>query len=394
MKLYKRKLVFSYKKMTAITMNAVIIFALIKPDSLEYLGFGWLEYILVGLDGLLFLYLLIKRARNEYVISEISRIVILYFVIGLLPTILYSHELFVWIKTAGPAMAACLLTDYMVRKNPEIFFQSIFITLGTCYTLNLLSIIYYPDGMYRMDTVTGDLYLMGYHNGMIYNLIPLCGVSFILSYIKKRKLWTGYSLYAVTLSMISEFMAVSGSGMVQIVILTLLLFFIDNHWARRYIKPSIFYILFFGFSMLFCMFRLQYMFSWLIVDVLHKNLTLTNRVYLWDSAIRNFIAHPLIGCGYGTKTIVGIYNRTYSHPHSLFLDILSRGGIVLMGIFALLLYVFEKKYRDAKNDMMRSVILIVIGSFLIGEVVNSIQYKIFFWMFFVLIGYVDHIVET
>lgn len=392
MKTGSRRLLFPYKKFLTIISYAIIVFSLIKPDSLEYLGFGWLEYILIGLDGLVLCYMLLLMVSRAFFISKMSCIIILYFLFGLFPTILNTNELFVWIKTAGPAIAICLMTDYMMQRKQDTYFLSIYITLSVCYLLNLLSIICFPDGMYQMDNVVGDLYLMGYHNGMIYNLIPLCGVSFIVSYRKNGRILSAYSVFAIALSVISEFMAQSGSGMVQMVVMVILVIFVENRWIRNIIKPAFFFFVFFAFSILLNLFRMQYMFSWLIVGLLNKNLTLTNRVYLWDSAINIFKSHPLVGMGYGANIIVGIYNRSYSHPHSLFLDILSKGGICLMCIFLLLLYEFAKKYRRAKNKIVKTIILVTIGVFLIGEIVNSTQYKVFFWMFFILIEYCDKII--
>lgn len=389
MRIGSRKLLFPYRKFILTISYAIVIFALIKPDSLGYLGFEWLEYLLIGLDGLLLCYLLLLVISGVYKISKITYIIILYFIIGLVSTALHTCEFFVWIKIAGPAIATCLMTDYMMQRKRDIFFSSIYITLSVCYLFNLITIIYFPDGMYQMENVVGDLYLMGYHNGMIYNLIPLCGVSLIISYLKKGKLLTMYSIFAIALSVASVFIAQSGSGIVQMIIWVLLIFCADKRWINKMIKPSFLFGAFFVFSILLNVFRMQYIFSWLIVGLLNKDLTITNRVYLWDSAIEIFKSHPFLGIGYGANTIIGIYGRSYSHPHSLFLDILSKGGICLMGIFLWLLSVFSNKFKRAENKVVKKIILVVIGAFLVGEIVNSTQYKVFFWMFFVLIGYCE-----
>lgn len=131
-------------------------------------------------------------------------------------------------------------------------------------------------------------------------------------------------------------------------------------------------------------YRIQNRFSWLIVGLLDKDLTITNRTYLWDYAINLFQNHPIIGIGYGSNTIVGIFNRSYSHPHSLFLDILSKGGICLMIVFLFLLRRFSTRYNKSNNRKAKNIIMGIIAVFLIGEIVNSVQYKIFFWSFFVL----------
>ena len=301
-----------------------------------------------------------------------------------------SNNIFSWVKVAGPGIAICLLTDKEMQSSNSVYFESIFVMLGISYLFNLFSIIkYYPEGMYRLEKVVGDLYLMGYDNGMIYNLLPLCGVSFILSYKKYGKLITKYSIFALFVSLISEFWVMSASGVLQILFLVILLFVLKKE--RKFITPTFMFSLFFIVSILINVFSIQNEFSWLIVDILNKDLTLTRRTFLWEYAIQVISNNPILGIGFGEKNIIGVYEREYSHPHSMLLDILVKGGVVLMTIFILILNNFSKKFKKSKNIIIKNIIFLVIAVFLIGEVVNSVQYKVFFWSFLVLIEYTEKI---
>ena len=62
-----------------------------------------------------------------------------------------------------------------------------------------------------------------------------------------------------------------------------------------------------------------------------------------------------------------------------------------MTIFILILNNFSKKFKKSKNIIIKNIIFLVIAVFLIGEVVNSVQYKVFFWSFLVLIEYTEKI---
>lgn len=305
-------------------------------------------------------------------------------------TVLYSNNLFSWVKVAGPAIAICLLTDKEMQNSNNVYFEGMFWILAICYLLNLFSIIiYYPEGMYRLEKVVGDLYLMGYDNSMIYNLLPLCGVSFILSYKKYGKLITKYSIFALAITFISEFWVMSASGVLQILFFVMLLYMLRKE--SKIITPVFIFWLFFIISIAINIFSIQNAFSWLIVDILNKDLTLTRRTFLWEYAMQVIAKNPVIGIGFGEKNIMGIYEREYSHPHSMLLDILVKGGVVLMTIFILILNNFTKKFKKSKNLIIKNIIFLVIAVFLIGEVVNSVQYKVFFWSFLVLIEYTEKI---
>lgn len=380
----------SIKNVLKIILYSIVFFALIKPDSLEYLGFTWLSNTLIVLDIILMMLLTLMLIANKFKMSKMTLIIIIYFIIGMIPTIVHSNNLFSFIKVAGPGIAICLLTDFLIQKKEKIYFESIYYTLGIAYFLNFITIIkYYRVGMYQMDKVSGDLYLMGYDNGMIYNLLPLCGVSLILSYIKTGKLVSKTSMFAIILTVISEFFVGSASGIVEIVLFLFLAISINNSFVKKIMKPFIMFVNYFFMSIGINILRIQNIFEYLIVDVLKKDLTFTNRTILWDYAIKSIKQNPIIGIGYGENNIIGIYYRNYSHPHSMFLDILVKGGIILLAVFAYILIHFANIYKKSKNRIVKNIILAVITIFLIGEIVNSVQYKVFFWSFLVLIEYTN-----
>lgn len=391
----KMKKIILYPKKCMITFfYAIIFFALLKPDSLEYLGFEWISNMLIALDGLIMLFLFFLLLTNKYKMSKMTILIIIYFIYLLIPTIMGTGEIFTWIKMAGPAIAICLLTDFILTNEKEYYFSAINFLLFSLYFLNFISIcIYYPDGMYRMEKVVGDLYLMGYDNGMIYNLLPLCGISIILSYMKKGKMFSTISIFPIILTFASELLVQSASGIVEIMIFILLIFLLNTALCKKILKPKILFGCFFISSIAITIFRLQNTFSWLIVDILKKDLTFTNRTYIWDNALLLIKDNWLFGVGCGEKIVEGIFNRTYAHPHSMFLDLLLKGGIITMGIFVSILSNFCKKYNNSKETIIKNIILAVIVTFLVGEIVNSVQYKIFFWSFFVLIEYADKILE-
>ena len=93
--------------------------------------------------------------------------------------------------------------------------------------------------------------------------------------------------------------------------------------------------------------------TWLVVDVLGKDITFTYRTDLWDAAMRLFTESPLLG--YGLPTTEWYYSNLASFaigPHNLILGLMLFGGIpAVLGYVGLATYsivgVLRKKDRYA-----------------------------------------------
>ncbi|WP_418056140.1 O-antigen ligase family protein [Priestia megaterium] len=58
--------------------------------------------------------------------------------------------------------------------------------------------------------------------------------------------------------------------------------------------------------------------------------SLSNRIYIWDIAYSKILQHPLLGWGNNSKGWIIEYNWYNYYAHNLVLDILIQGGIITM----------------------------------------------------------------
>lgn len=75
-----KKVTIRPQKFMYTVIYAIIFFALIKPDSLEHLGFKWLANILVGVDIVLILVLSTLMLRGKFKMSKMTGLIFLFFV--------------------------------------------------------------------------------------------------------------------------------------------------------------------------------------------------------------------------------------------------------------------------------------------------------------------------
>jgi O-antigen ligase len=95
---------------------------------------------------------------------------------------------------------------------------------------------------------------------------------------------------------------------------------------------------------------------WFVEDVLGKDITFTNRTYMWDAASKVFANSPIYGYGFvGADWYYSHMSSFAKGPHNFIWGILIYGGIILLALFTYICYMVFIKL-PATND--RSVLLI------------------------------------
>ncbi|WP_423220497.1 O-antigen ligase family protein [Bifidobacterium imperatoris] len=138
----------------------------------------------------------------------------------------------------------------------------------------------------------------------------------------------------------------SGTGLIVLFVFIVLCLLELKH---RTISPNLSLIVLLASFLGIVVFRIQNIFSFLIVDVLHKSLTLSDRTYIWDSAIESILSHLILGTGI-TDSLSGNVHLKLSYlvkdifAHDLYLDYLLMGGVPALCIFICLLISVKNSY--------------------------------------------------
>lgn len=105
-------------------------------------------------------------------------------------------------------------------------------------------------------------------------------------------------------------------------------------------------------------FRIQDIFSFIIVGILNRNLTFTGRTYIWNDYIEQFknsnMIHKLLG-NYGIAANV-------VNTHNMFLGLLAFTGIIGLVLYFYIFYMSIKRLKNNyKSDKARFVSIIIFG---------------------------------
>lgn len=89
---------------------------------------------------------------------------------------------------------------------------------------------------------------------------------------------------------------------------------------------------------------------WFVEDVLGKDITLTNRTHMWDSALRLIADSPLLGYGYPDKDWYLAHMTSFAiGPHNILLATLIYGGVIAFAIYLFLLVFSIVKVAGVHN---------------------------------------------
>lgn len=185
-------------------------------------------------------------------------------------------------------------------------------------------------------------------------------------------------LYVVVHILTSVF-AFSGGGIICMVFIYLC-FFIKPISKLLESIPLSYIIIFFTVIIIFITSGLLSMIlnlpfvKYIIVDLLGKNLTLTNRTYIWENLIEMLSGKYLLGNGVQDSVNLFYFNMsfidrisfvgTYS-AHNQFLQTLYEGGIVSLSIMLMIPVLISRKLENISDKNVKKIIKISIVAVII-----------------------------
>lgn len=324
--------------------------------------------------------ILIMYSRNSK-ISKIVFYIAIYLAILLISTILnnasISESIILIIKT----LSMCLMFDYGIRKDNEIFFKIGEKILFLFIFLNLITIILYPSGMY-ISSAGPQNWLLGFKNVHILYILPALIFSFINSYYNYGKLGIKNYLLLI-ISLVTLILINSSTSLIGIILIIVFVLFQNIISRLKLLNIKNYFIIHILSFFMIIIFRIQNLFDYIIVDIFHKNLTFTGRTYIWDYVIEFIKQKPLIGYGF-EESVVRLNKTTYFksfHAHNQILEIIYKTGIIGMISFSIIVYSsFKQLYMNRKSKV--SVFLsIVMFAYMIMMITEAYSYEYILYLF-------------
>lgn len=284
-----------------------------------------------------------------------------------------------------------IVTVMLIFENcisrSDIFLSALMLHAELFTYINFISILLFPNGLYVSSSSSyGNLgmWFLGYNNGFIFWLFPALLIAWIYGEYTNKKI---RSVVLTACIFITEFYQGSATGKVAVVVFMIII--LTPH-IRKILTPVRSIIGVVVLVALIVFFRITDFLKFIIVNLLNKNLTFTNRLFIWDNAI-SAISKKMI-TGYGildSTTIINMlgYSETgnvwtgATHAHCNYLQIAFEGGLVAASLFVVIyIIIIRKNIKNWEKKLVQICFygLIVYSIMGITEVLDTISMFIIF----------------
>ena len=380
--------------MLAIIKTIIYIILLIpffKPRSLLY-GIADFSNFYHKLSLISFIVILILTIKKKRVSKSIMYIAI-YLLILLISTYFNKGDINNCINIIIETLTLSLIIDYGTKYNTSVFLSAFNIFLYSLVIINFVSIFVYPNGMYVDTSNYADNWFLGFKNVHILFILPAIAISFINSYYHRKK-FTVSNYVLLIISMTTLIKVNSSTSIVGVFIIILFLIAIKVVEKTGWINIKNFSIAYIIAFFAIVIFRLQNIFAFIIVDVLKKDLSFTNRTFIWDNVIGLITEKPFIG--YGVETNAIRLSRTISfrsvHAHNQILEILYKTGIIGIIPFIMIVVSAFKELMKYKNNILSKLLSIIMLVWMIMMLTEAYLFEYFIY-FFVICANIKYLIN-
>ena len=265
-------------------------------------------------------------------------------------------------------LAFTMLVELMIEKDLRSLINALFINYFILISINLFHMISIFGFTVNIEDNATELFnfysensmvsLLASVNGTASFLFPaLCSAILLMLSTNKKNLIAWLLIIEILTTVLILWSATSLVGVFLIVSYILFVYDTPKVHKIRY-KTIVSVVVLLGLGITF--FKIQNLFSFIIVDILHKDLTMTGRTNVWNIGFDGFFSSPFIGCGYSATTIDNGY-----------IQLLYIGGILGTICYSVFLYKIIKRICNKKASQLECFFSVVIAVVLLMFIAES-----------------------
>ena len=350
----------------------------------------------------LLVYLLInciyKMKYRKYRVSSVLKSIIIFVLWIFLMTCIQGGEVAEFFKIFSAPLLICFYVDQK-RSNIQIYkCLSVWTKILFIFVfIDFLTQIAFPNGIYQ-DSMYALNWFLGYKTSRLVYSLPLCVFSSIVSMWKNGKIiwktWLCYLLSIFTL-FYSQATAASVTLLIACILINLICInrkgkFTERIWEKL-LNFKFVLILYTIISVLVVYVQNSPQIQYMLVNVLHKDPTLTTRTYIWKLCISSLAQHPLTGLGYlNSLNYQNLTNNPYAtSAHNMSLSILISGGVIALCIYIVIFFMAWRGFKKNANVEKKISSIAVIALLVVGITSSAMVFSTCAFIFYELMEILD-----
>lgn len=371
----------------------MLILPLIAPEGLYVISpalykilYGYFRYASLGMIFTMFAVIHVNKKK------KMSIFLILFLVlVAVNVSITWFHHAATYACVAVyiNAIAIIMLSDICENDLFELL-DVIYVYLVILLTLNMICIMVYPNGMYKLLSAEGyqDNWLLGYKSSLQYYILPAYCMAAIRVKYKERK-WFEY--FAFLLIHVEAFQVQNKMLIIGILILDILLIFKLCQYSK--ILNSLTYCLgaiVLNYLLLSMQILNSKVFMFIANEILHKNL-LTSRGRVWKITAAWIRKSWIWGYGRVDSEVRYLMYGNVAHSHNQILEFLFQGGIILLSCYLFInIYIVRKLYKNRDIYLAQVLSACILALYIMTSVeIFTRALGATIWLIFALASKVD-----
>lgn len=300
------------------------------------------------------------------IIYCLGRIIRTYVATNMLKSSLFDYSSIVMLPLI-------MIIECGVENNAKGMIEGILIYIETILFLNIFCIAI-PQFAAMFDYAS----ILGYDN---YHFAYFCLaliIPYIYYYICKNKFTFTNMIIVWITTVLFSLKYWSATNIVAVFVFFISLFISKKFKIANIVSYVGVYLVSFVSIVLF---NAQYLLSFLIVDVLHKSLSLSLREYVWRDFKNEIVKSPIIGFGYQNDLLYNPEQKKMLYAHNHILQELFNGGIVMYLIYIWFVILPAKKLWENRDNEISKALSSIIFAILIHCLCESVSVSLFVFIF-------------
>lgn len=275
------------------------------------------------------------------------------------------------------ALSSIAIIEIGMRTNSKIFLKSLTTIFTIMIIINYFTMLILPNGF--LSDSGSKIYLFGMRTGFTSFIIASILFNVINDIFSERKM-SSKTFVCIVFGLLSILNKWVATGIVELASVLILYLIFKN---RKKIKPNpvIYCVVILIFNFILIYFGTSSSFMQSLTNIIHRDITLTGRTYIWEACLNKLSTSPI--CGFGDDSYVNIYG-VIKPSHNHWLNYAMEGGYVALAIMIIATLISCKQLNKIKNSKYFTSVFIFFVSILIGCISEIQIYNPFFYMIFEL----------